>query len=206
MRFLKYAFRKEPIGAVALVISVFFLIGQSEYIYDKFRRKLVVSVYHSNFVGESKCRLHQLRMDNRTDDIIEDIRVIVAQDYVTRRQERSGMLISYFSRAALPDKLFKFPDRVALEVPFQFEGNVITVPALNPGEWVDLVMDYSPEAEAEQIRQKFDKSSSEYFTPRIVNISSDDGSAIILHHEDSCLIEAYRPRSDTLRLWESAGD
>ena len=210
MSVLRRAIRKEPIAALGLLISTLFVLVEYDYIYDKVRNKLVLLVYHSDGIYRSKCRLAHLRIDNRTSEKLVNIRIIIAKDYLGKRDVPNEMKIVYPWEAWTGERKFKFATRERLEVPYSFGNNVLVVPKLNPGEWLDLVMLYYGEGKeqiaqidaAEENRAKFAKSSENYFTPRIVSASSEDGEAIILHHNATCLSESYKPSNDTWRFWD----
>ena len=192
---------REPLGAIALVVSTILVIIQSQYIYDKFRSRLTVSLYSGKISDSVKCSLSQLEIVNNTDNIIRDVRLIIARDWLAKRDNLQDFAFHYRGDAMLEKGKNKFIDRENIYVAYRPEGNVLIIQKLNPGEWLDLVVTYKPNTEAEKIRTGFSENSSDYFTPRIANVSSEDGKALVLHHRDSCLIEDYRPSNASWRFW-----
>ena len=201
MAFLRGIFQREPVGVIALLVSILLVIIQSGYVYDKFRQRILVSVYHAKWNDLEKCKLSQLRVENPTERVVKDIRLVVVFDWVTKRDKLDELEFHHRSDSMLAKQEFKFLEGTNLYIPFFISKNVITIPKMNPGEWLDLVVGYRTDMKAEETRRNFDDSSSEYFTPRISNVSSDDGKAIILHHEESCLIDKFQPSNDSWRFW-----
>ena len=125
---------------------------------------------------------------------------MIARDWISERDNLQDFTIGYSGHAILAESEYQFPKRPNLYVDYYFANNVLTIPKLNPGEWLDLTVLHSIHDEAEKIRRNFTNTSSEYFTPRIVNASSEDGKAIVLHHARSCLQRKYMPINDTWRF------
>ena len=175
---------------------------QSGYIYDKFRQRLVVGLYNGKVLGSEKCVLGHLKIDNDTGKIIRDIRLVIVSDWVTKRDDLDDFEFHYRADTMASKEEYKFIDRENLYIPYFVKNSILTIPKLNPGEWLDLTVAYRIHEDAEAIRSSFPKTSSEYFTPRIANASSEDGRATILHHRDTCLTAKFKPTNDSWRFWQ----
>lgn len=191
----------EPIGVCALILTLCLAALQSEFINDKFRNRLVVEA-HSSDGFHTKCRIYQLKIDNNTEKILRNIQIDIVRDYLVNRGDLQDLSFSERSNAMLSTMQYMFPDRPSLEVPFVFKNNALVIPELHPGKWLDIVADYShQDIKIEEIRSKFGLSDGDYFTPRIASVSSSDGTAIVDHHDDSCLEGEYRISDTSWRFW-----
>ena len=199
---LARAARKEPVGLIALFFSPLLLFSQSDFLSERFRSKLTIITYHGESHDLHGCRLSRFTIDNHTNKVIGGIRIVLLRHWVVERDD-VDFFVFYRNRAVVPRE-FKFPRRASVTVPHRLSGNVLLIPRLNPGEWLDLAVGFEHDEESELIRKRDAPDGSDgYFTPRIVNASSEDGQAIVLHHPDTCLPGKYQPENHTWRIWSS---
>ena len=167
--------RREPLAAIAVVLTVLLAILQSDWLNEMLRSKVSIVAYYEE-EDDGRCSLSALSIDNHTDQAANDIRINIVPDSLVNLGEAD---VSFESRATgmiAPGQNMPIAYRADLGVGFLFEDTVLKIPVLMPGEYTDLFRLYSASNEVKTIRRnRAAENDRERFTPRIGNAAYADG-------------------------------
>ncbi len=179
--------KREPLAAVAIVLTVFLAIAQSEWFGNLFRPSVEVAAHYQKS-DDGRCSLTALSVDNRTSGAASDIRVSIITDWIVRSGREDLVLFDRETGLIAADEKSPIKFREVQDVKYAVEGDTIVIPTLLPGEYVDLFLGRTVDTSAAELRNKLSSDDRYIFTPRVGIATSAGGRLKVIDHGE-CIRE-----------------
>jgi len=181
---IKKAF-EEPIGLMALFVSVMVPIFQSDWFSSLLEGNIhVIAYYYEQESGQ--CSLAALKIDNKSNLTYGDIAFYIVEDWITKNGHESINFGRRIEMMITENMSTPIPFREDLSVEYISSQGTIRVPKLSPGQYLDLFFARGMSSDMNTARNKLGEDPRYWNTPRIEYAASDRGR-LRIQSEGDCL-------------------
>jgi hypothetical protein len=172
--------RSEPLALISLLVTISFGVLNSNWFWRLFEGGLDVKIATAKDVV-GRCADIEAIIENNANQVLTNIRAPVNVDYMTRRGDVSLEYGSLTDMFIAPAEVTKLPRRAGdappVDYSFDTKSLVLSIPRLNPGEWLHVVFGESGSGMENQ-RAQIRRGAAEFMNvPRFSMVNHDQGRA-----------------------------
>ena len=179
---------KEPIALVAVILAGISLFIDREWFHSLLRTHPTVAAYHV-LQSNGTCPMVGFEVVNNGGKPAHNIRISILEDWITARGDEELLVMGPEDALIGPNEPTAMERRDPLDVPTLFQGNVLIIPVLHPGEHVQRWLNIAVSSHTTTARSMLANDPDHRTRPRIGQASYTNGVLSVARNGD-CLDEA----------------